>query len=76
MIYVIAGVVLVVVALYWRSASSSAGSTADVDELYRLCNGDKEQMERLIALEMARNDELSREQAAAAAVYAYKRDNR
>ena len=45
-------------------------------ELRRLCHGDAEMLERLVAFENDRTPGQSREEAAQAASYALRRDNR
>ena len=54
-----------------------AGSGQQRDkELHRLCRGDSEMMERLIALEQAKRQGRTREAAIRAAIESIKRDNR
>ena len=75
MLYVVTIAVIGLAAwLIWQAAKGS-GST-DTDELYRICRGDEEKVERLIGAEQKRNPKLNRAQAVKAAVYSYKRDNR
>lgn len=68
-------VVLILLAI--RYGLATQGKKADAEkELFRLCRGDKEMVERLIALEISRGNNKSRERAAKAAAYSFKRDNR
>jgi hypothetical protein len=62
-----------VVVWLWLRAQSSRGAEA---QLLRICRGSHEQVERLIAGELARAPDISRVEAAARAVARYQRDNR
>jgi hypothetical protein len=70
---VVIGVILFT--LRYGASISGAGKKSE-DELFLLCRGDKDMLERLIAREQKRNGSLSRSAAAKAAVYSIKRDNR
>jgi len=65
----IAGVVFLL-----RKAGDSGGSREK--ELFRLCRGDREMMERLIAHEEKRRNGRSRDAAIKAAIQSLQRDNR
>lgn len=71
-------VVLVLVALailvYYFYPRKRGG--AQETELLQLCHGDRDQMERLIALERRKNPAHSRGEAIAQAVYSLRRDKR
>lgn len=68
-------VVLALLAFRYRQSNQGQNESAE-KELYRLCRGDKEMVERLIALEEGSGGNKSRAHAAKAAVYSFKRDNR
>jgi hypothetical protein len=77
---VLIGILVVAAVIYYLS---SAGDTRRQDEatdakedLRLLCRGDQKQMERLIALEMARAPEITRGEAARRAVVSLRRDHR
>ena len=77
MIYIIAVLFIVLIVFALRAGSANFGTTVGFEKkLYRLCRGDKAQVERLIALEQSRREGLSREKAAKDAVESFKRDNR
>jgi hypothetical protein len=59
----------------WFWMRSTPGRDAEA-RLRRICHGNQEQAERLIAGEIARAPGLSRAEAAARAVARYERDNR
>ena len=60
-----------------RSGARRFGSgDSSEKELFRLCRGDREMMERLIALEIDRGGTNRRDSAIRAAIYSLKRDNR
>lgn len=68
--------VILFLALYFYQKATSSGTQSSEEELFRLCRGDRQMLERLIALEQSRGKASSREMAAKAAVYSFKRDNR
>jgi hypothetical protein len=72
-----AAVILVaaIAATVWFWMRSAPGRDAEA-RLRRICHGNQEQAERLIAGEIARAPGLSRVEAAARAVARYERDNR
>jgi hypothetical protein len=72
-VFVVAIVVLILYLLI--RATRGENKSAERDLLQR-CMGDKSQVDRLIALEQRRNNGLSREQAALAAIQSHRRDNR
>lgn len=70
------GVVVLVLLAFRYTQSNQDNNDGAEKELFRLCRGDKEMVERLIALEKRRGKIQSRRRAAKAAVYSFKRDNR
>jgi hypothetical protein len=71
-------VVVILVAIVFLLVWSRRGSAARRPEavLERVCRGNMEQAERLIAGEMARTPGITRAEAARRAVERYQRDNR
>ncbi|MEM7431145.1 MAG: hypothetical protein AAF351_04295 [Pseudomonadota bacterium] len=65
---------LVFVAVLYFMLRGSSGS-AQEDELFRLCRGDHDMMERLVALEIERGDDKRRSAAVRAAIRSLKRDS-
>ena len=61
--------------LWWWVQSRSASEPAEA-RLRRICLGNHDQVERLIAAEASRTPGLSRSEAAERAVRRYERDNR
>lgn len=66
--------VAIVAAIVWVRRGQASQRPEAV--LRRICHGNAEQAERLIAGEMARTPGLSRDEAARRAVARYQRDNR
>ena len=73
---VLVAVVLVAGLIYLLRKRATDSGESRVDELYRLCRGDKEMMERLIFHEQAKRQGGTRDAAIRAAIDAIKRDNR
>ncbi len=69
-------VVVVLLLVFYGVRAVRSSMLSRENNLLKLCHGDQEQVDRLIALEQRRNSKLSRRQAARAAIYAYRRDNR
>jgi len=80
LIWIVLGIVLLVVALNYRSARRKRGrgsSSIDLDaDLLQACRGDRALAERLIAHEQAANGELSRTGAALMALAKLRDDQR
>jgi hypothetical protein len=66
---IIAAILLRGIGVGPRAASAEA-------RLVRVCQGNRDQAERLILAELRRNDSLSRQEAAHRALQRYQRDNR
>lgn len=67
-------ILAMVVAVLWARRGQASRRPEAV--LLRICHGNEEQAERLIAGEMARTPGLPRDEAARRAVARYERDNR
>ena len=71
----VGAVVLIGLLVVLVRAAGGAGEDPE-KELFRLCRGDREMMDRLISLELTRGTNRNRKAAIKAAIYALKRDNR
>ena len=69
------GAFLLGVALFWLLRQGGDSGAALENELFRLCRGDREMMERLIALEIDRGSDKRRIAAVRAAIRSLKRDS-
>jgi apolipoprotein N-acyltransferase len=70
-----AAVVIVIAAILLRSIGWGTEVPAEA-RLLRICQGNRDQAERLIQGELKRNGALSRDEAADRALQRYQRDNR
>jgi hypothetical protein len=66
-------VVVIALFLWWRG--SSGGARAE-SRLWKICQGDQAQAERLLQAELTRAPGISRNEAASRAVQRFERDNR
>ena len=67
--------VLVAALVLWARGGFLGGGGAET-RLLRICRGNEQQAERLIAAELSRSPGISRNEAAARAIQRYERDNR
>ena len=72
---VLAALILIAGFIFLLRRNADSGEPRE-QELYRLCRGDKEMMERLITHEQNRHQGRTREAAIRAAIESIKRDNR
>ena len=72
----ILGAVALIAGIIFLVRKSAGSAEPRESELYKLCRGDREMMERLIAYEEKRGKGRSREAAITAAIDSLKRDNR
>ena len=70
-----AAVVVVIAAILLRGIGWGIDVSAEA-RLLRICQGNRDQAERLIQAELKRNGTLSRNEAADRALQRYRRDNR
>jgi hypothetical protein len=68
--------VTVVAVVLLRGVGFSIGGASAEARLLRVCQGNRDQAERLILAELRRNETLSRAEAADRALQRYQRDNR
>jgi hypothetical protein len=67
----------ILIALFIILLRNSAGTAESREkELFRLCRGDREMMERLVSYELKRGQNKERKAAVKAAIDSLKRDNR
>ena len=68
--------VVVIAVILLRGIGFSIGGASAEARLLRVCQGNRDQAERLIRAELERNATLSRNEAADRALQRYQRDNR
>jgi hypothetical protein len=68
--------VVVIAVILLRGAGFAIGGVSAEARLSRVCQGNRDQVERLILAELKRNASLSRAEAADRALQRYQRDNR
>ena len=71
----VVGVAVFAAILVFMLRKGASSSATREHELLRLCRGDREMMERLIALEIERGDDKTRRAAIIAAARSLKRDS-
>lgn len=70
------GAIVLIAGLVFLLRGSAGSNESREHELYRLCRGDNEMMERLISHEQEKRQGRTREAAVRAAIDSIKRDNR
>ena len=68
--------VVVIAVILLRGVGFAIGGASAEARLLRVCQGNRDQVERLILAELRRNATLSRTEAADRALQRYQRDNR
>jgi hypothetical protein len=72
---VVLGAIAIILCLSYLRGRPQRQSAGAEKRLLLLCHGDKAQMERLISLELQRNPDIPRAEAAARAIHSRRRDN-
>jgi hypothetical protein len=68
--------VAIIAVILLRGIGVGIGGASPEARLLRVCQGNRDQVERLILAEMRRNESLSRQEAASRALQRFQRDNR
>ena len=68
--------VVIIAAILLRGIGIGPGRASPETRLLRVCQGNRDQAERLILAELRRNESLSRQEAAHRALQRYQRENR
>jgi hypothetical protein len=70
------GLVVMIAVILFRGVGFAIGGASAEARLLRVCQGNRDQLERLILAELKRNATLSRNEAAERALQRHQRDNR